>query len=264
MSATHRHPSFLERLAGREPLLGTILTLPSPEAAEILAGAGFDWLFVDMEHGLLDFPDVQRVVQATTGRCACIVRVPSNEPIWINKALDTGALGVIVPHVDGPEQARAAVRAAKYPPDGERSIGVARAQAFGRRLTDSIAHANHETVLVAQAEHIAAARSIDEIVAVPGVGAIFIGPFDMSASLRLPGRLDEPAVREAVNLVRDGCARQAMPCGILVADPAGARAAFTAGYSLVCLATDTLLLARIASDVVRETVEGRGSRVERS
>ena len=204
-----------------------------------------------MEHGLLDFPSVQRVVQATSGRCACIVRVPSNEAIWINKALDTGAAGVIVPDVDGPGQARAAVRAAKYPPDGERSIGVARAQAFGRRLTDSIAHANEETVLVAQAEHVSAARSIDEIVTVPGVGAIFIGPFDMSASLGHPGRLEEPAVREAINLVRDGCARREMPCGILVADATAARAAFSAGYSLVCVATDTLLLGRVAAEVVK-------------
>jgi len=253
MSTTHL--SFLERLAAREPLLGTILTLPSPEAAEIFAGAGFDWLFVDMEHGLLDFTAVQRIVQATAGRCACIVRVPSNEAIWINKALDTGAIGVIVPHVDGAAQARAAVRAAKYPPEGERSIGVARAQAFGRRLTDSIAHANHETVLVAQAEHISAARAIDEIATVPGVGAIFIGPFDMSASLGHPGRLEEPAVREAINLVRDGCAEREMPCGILVADATAARAAFSAGYSLVCVATDTLLLARVAADVVRATRE---------
>ena len=242
---------FLERLADREPLLGTILTLPSPEAAEIFAAAGFDWLFVDMEHGLLDFTSVQRVVQAVAGRCACIVRVPSNEAIWINKALDTGADGVIVPHVDGPAQARAAVHAAKYPPEGGRSIGAARAQAYGRRLSDSIAHANRETVLVAQAEHVSAARAIDEIASVPGLGAIFIGPFDMSASLGVAGRLEEPAVREAINLVRDGCARLDLPCGILVADAAGARAAFSAGYSLVCVATDTLLLGRVASEVVK-------------
>jgi 2-dehydro-3-deoxyglucarate aldolase/4-hydroxy-2-oxoheptanedioate aldolase len=245
------HATFLERLAAREPLTGTILTLPSPEAAEIFAAAGFDWLFVDMEHGLLDFPDVQRVVQAVAARCACLVRVPSNEPIWINKALDTGAAGVIVPHVDGPAQARAAVRAAKYPPSGERSIGVARAQAFGRRLTDAIAHANDETVLVAQAEHADAARSIDEIVTVPGLGAIFIGPFDMSASLGLPGRLEEAAVREAINRVRDGCGRRGVPCGILVADATAARAAFSAGYSLVCVATDTLLLGRVAAEVIK-------------
>jgi len=249
------HPPFPERLAAREPLLGTILTLPSPEAAEIFAAAGFDWLFVDMEHGLLDFPDVQRVVQAVAGRCACLVRVPSNEAIWINKALDTGAAGLIVPHVDGAAHARRAVRAAKYPPRGERSIGVARAQAFGRRLTDSIAHANEETVLVAQAEHIDAARSIEDIVSVPGVGAIFIGPFDMSASLGHPGRLEEPAVREAINLVRDGCARRETPCGILVADATAARAAFSAGYSLVCVATDTLLLGRAASDVVKAVAQ---------
>ena len=253
MSSTHS--LFRERLAAREPLLGTILTLPSPEAAEIFADAGFDWLFVDMEHGLLDFTAVQRVVQATAGRCACIVRVPSNEAIWINKALDTGAAGLIVPHVDGAEQARAAVRAATYPPEGERSIGVARAQAFGRRLMDSIAAANGETVLVAQAEHVSAARAIDEIVTVPGVGAIFIGPFDMSASLGRPGRLQEREVVEAVAMVRDGCARREMPCGILVADAGAARAAYRAGYSLVCVATDTLLLGRVASEVVREVAE---------
>ena len=101
---------FVARLARREPLLGTLLTLPAPEIAEVVAAARFDWLFVDMEHGLIDFAAVQRVAQAVGHLCPCIVRVPNNEPILIAKALDTGAAGIIVPHVNTPGEARAIVR----------------------------------------------------------------------------------------------------------------------------------------------------------
>jgi 2-keto-3-deoxy-L-rhamnonate aldolase RhmA len=177
--------TFKARLRRREPLIGTLLTLPSPEIAEICAGAGFDWLFVDMEHGLLDFAAAQRLIQAA-GSCPCIVRVPMNEPIWIAKAIDTGAAGVIFPHINTASEARQAIRAGRYPPAGTRSLGVARAQGFGTRVQHSVDHDNASLALVPQAEHIDAARQIGEILATPGVDAIFSGPFDLSASL---GRL---------------------------------------------------------------------------
>jgi 2-keto-3-deoxy-L-rhamnonate aldolase RhmA len=237
---------FCERLARRDPLLGTLLTLPSPEIAELLAGAGFDWLFLDMEHGLLDFAAVQRMVQAVASSCACLVRVPDNEPILIGKALDTGADGIIVPHVTTAAEAGAAVRAAKYPPAGARSIGVARAQRYGRRLRESIAGDNDATLVVAQVEHIDAVAHIDEIVAVPGVSAVFIGPFDLSASFGKPGEIDAPDVRKAMSAFASACAARSVPCGLFLGSGEAARRAFDEGYSLVCAATDTLLLGEAA------------------
>jgi 2-keto-3-deoxy-L-rhamnonate aldolase RhmA len=240
---------FRKRLARREPLLGTLLTLPSPEIAELLAGTGFDWLFIDMEHGLLDFAAVQRMIQAAGHACPCVVRVPSHEPISVAKALDTGAAGVILPHVSTSDEARAAVQAAKYPPLGGRSIGVARAQDYGRGLAGAIARGNDETVVVAQVEHAAAVGAIADIVAVPGVDAVFIGPFDLSASFGKPGEIGAPEVRDAIATFVGACAAKRLACGIFAVDADGARQAFAEGHSLVCVTTDTLILGQAAAQL---------------
>ena len=246
------HVRFRERLARREPLVGLVLSLPSPELAEMLAAAGFDWLFVDMEHGLIDFAAVQRMIQAVGGACPCIVRVPNNEAVLIGKALDTGAAGVIVPHVNSAEEARAAVRAARYPPAGARSIGAARAQGYGRRLAEAIARDNFETLVVAQVEHVDAVRSIEAIVRVPGVDAVFIGPFDLSASMDKPGEIAAEDVQQAIDAVTEACAAKGLPCGIFAVDGASARRAGEAGHSLVCVGTDTLLVASAANRLLGE------------
>ncbi len=247
---------FRQRVLNRDRLLGTIVTLPSPEIAELLAGAGFDWLFIDMEHGLIDLTAAQRIIQAVAGACACVVRVPTHDAAWIGKALDTGADGVIVPHVNSAEEACAVVSAGRYAPAGSRSIGVARAHGYGRRLAEELATANERRAIVAQAEHILAVKQIDEILDAGGVDAIFIGPFDLSASLGLPGQVGEHLVQEAIGHVRGACERAGVACGILVPDAAGARRAFEAGDSLVCLGTDTLLLGAVAREAVKAVAQG--------
>jgi 2-keto-3-deoxy-L-rhamnonate aldolase RhmA len=247
---------FREQLKNGDPLLGTLLSLPSPEVAEICAAAGFDWLFIDMEHGLLDFADIQRMIQAAGHRCPCIVRVPSNEAVWACKALDTGAAGIIFPHINNADDARSAVLAAKYPPDGIRSIAVARAQRFGSRLQECVDTANLETVLIAQAEHTDAVRNIESILAVPGVDAILVGPLDLSASMNKPGRVTDPEVAEAIGRVRGACARRGIPAGIFARDADTASRAFAAGFTLVCVATDSLLFFEAARSVVEGARNG--------
>src|SRR5438876_221171 len=124
--------SLRTRLGRDEPMMGTLLTLNSPEVAELLVNCGYDWLFLDMEHSpLLDLRAVQQITQVIQPRAYSIVRVPSNDPVWIKKVLDTGCDGLIVPHVNSESAARQAVSAAKYPPDGCRSVGIARAQGYG-------------------------------------------------------------------------------------------------------------------------------------
>jgi 2-keto-3-deoxy-L-rhamnonate aldolase RhmA len=252
---------FRARVDRREPLLGTLLTLPSPEIAEVMAAAGFDWLFIDMEHGLIEFTDAQRMVQAVAPSCPCIVRVPKNEPILVAKALDIGAAGVIVPHVSTAAEAREAVRAAMYPPAGERSIGVARAQGSGGRLREAIAHDNDDTIVVAQVEHIKAVSNIAEIVSVPGLAAVFIGPFDLSASLGRPGEIGAPDVQEAIATVAAACSAKPLACGIFVVGGDAAGRAFAAGHSLVCATTDTLLLADAATRLRAAALAGSTARV---
>jgi len=244
-------PSFRERLRRRDRLVGTLLGLPSPELAEIAADAGFDWLFVDMEHGALEARDVMRIVQAVREPCACLVRVPETSEMGVKKALDTGAAGIIVPHVDGAADAAQAVHWSKYPPEGGRSVGFTRSNRYGVRFRENVATANAETVVVAQVEHIDGVRAIEAILAVRGVDAVFIGPFDLSASLGKPGRLDDPEVKGAIGAVAAACARAAVPIGIFSAGAAGALAALEEGFTLVCAGVETGLYAEAAAGLVR-------------
>ncbi|HSA96339.1 MAG TPA: aldolase/citrate lyase family protein [Acidobacteriota bacterium] len=243
--------SFRERLRRGDRLIGTLLGLASPELAEIAADAGFDWLFIDTEHGALETRDVLRIAQAVREPCASLVRVPETSETWLKKALDTGAAGVIVPHVNSADDAAAAVRWSKYPPQGSRSVGFTRANRYGVRFKENVAASNAETVVVAQVEHIDGVRAIDRILAVPGIDAVFVGPFDLSASLGKPGRLDDPGVREAIGAVAAACARARIPAGIFSAGVAGARQALDAGFTLVCAGVETGLYAEAAAGLIR-------------
>jgi 2-keto-3-deoxy-L-rhamnonate aldolase RhmA len=244
--------AFKERLKSRELLSGILISIPSPEIAEISAEAGLDWLFIDMEHGLLDFEAAQRMIQAAAGRAACVVRVPANEPIWIVKALDTGADGLIFPHINRAEEARAAVSAARYSPEGTRSIGLARAQGFGFKVDECLSRANQDIVLIAQAEHIEAAENIEEILSVDGVDGVFIGPYDLSASLGIPGKVADPRVREAIGRIRKACEAGGVPSGIFCGDAASARAYAADGFSFVCAGADGLHYGRAIRRLLEE------------
>ena len=123
--------SFRTRLKRGDLLLGTMATLGCPTTAEILSSIGFDWLFIDGEHGPLDTGDLLGILQAADSRTPCVVRVPASGEIEIKKALDLGASGVIVPQVNTPEQAADVVRFARYAPLGARGVGLARAHGYG-------------------------------------------------------------------------------------------------------------------------------------
>jgi 2-dehydro-3-deoxyglucarate aldolase/4-hydroxy-2-oxoheptanedioate aldolase len=243
--------TFKAKLREKKPLLGTLLTLPSPEIAEVFVDAGFDWLLIDMEHGLLTYADTQRIIQAVGPSRPCLVRVPTNDSASVAKALDTGAAGLVFPHIIGVEQARAAIRAAKYPPKGTRSIGVARSQGYGSYVKESIEWANRELVLIAQAEHIEAAKGIEALIAVPGIDGIFIGLFDLSASLNKPGEITDPEVEAAVKTIRDACSLAHLPLGILARNADAARDRIREGFRLICIASETMLLGDMARQAVQ-------------
>ena len=245
--------TFRERLRRGDRLIGTLLSLPSPELAEIASGAGFDWLFLDMEHGALEVRDILRLVQATRDPCASLVRIPENREIWVKKALDTGAAGLIVPHINSADEAARTVHWAKYPPEGGRSVGFSRANRYGARFQENVETANAETVVVAQVEHIDGVRAIDAILGVPGVDAVFIGPYDLSASLGKPGRIQDADVREAIRAVASACAGRKVPVGIFAAALPAAVKAVEDGYTLVCAGIDIGLYARAAAEMARGT-----------
>jgi 2-keto-3-deoxy-L-rhamnonate aldolase RhmA len=222
------------------------VTLPVAAAAEIVAGAGFDWLWIDMEHGPLDLLTVESILRAK-GSCAGIVRAPSNDPVWIKRILDTGCDGILLPHVSSAAEARAAVTAAYYPPKGRRSFGVARAHAYGPRLNEYMTSSLEETTVMIQIEDAKAVAAIDEILAVDGVDAAVIGPFDLSGSLGHLGEISHPEVVAAIDRIAAAGKQHGVPVGIFAANADLARGFLAKGLSPVAVGVDAMLLAASAS-----------------
>jgi 2-keto-3-deoxy-L-rhamnonate aldolase RhmA len=234
---------FRARLRGGERLLGTMVTLPDPAVTEILSRLGFDWLFVDGEHGPIETRELAAILQAAGDRTACVVRVPEAAEVPIKKALDLGAHGIIVPQVNTAVQAADVVRWARYAPDGARGVGLARAHGYGQRFREYLSGANDEIAVVIQAEHAQAVENIDAIVRVPGVDAVLLGPYDLSASLGRMGQIDHPDVIAAIERVTAACLAAGMPLGYFGVTAAAVQPYARKGYTLLVAGVDTLYLA---------------------
>ena len=212
-------PNSVKRaLREGKPSVGTWLSLGSITAARFMARAGFDWLTTDIEHSLVDWETATHMFAAIADAgCTALARVPSNRHDHIKRVLDNGAHGVVVPMVNSRAEAEAAVAACWYPPQGNRSVGgSAHALNFGTSATDYFAHANDEILIVLQCEHIQSVENADAIFSVPGIDAIFVGPNDLSASMRTKdGR---PPSGEATKKVLDHilatCKKHKVPAGI--------------------------------------------------
>lgn len=244
--------AFKKRLIRRDLFIGTILTLPSPETAEILCLSGFDWLFVDLEHSALSIRDAQCVLQAAAPKTPCLIRVPACDEVWIKRVLDIGASGIIVPQVRTVEEAEAAVRFCKYPPEGTRSVGISRAQGYGRHFQTYVAAANEDIVVILQIEHIDAVNNIDNILAVPGIDGLFIGPYDLSASMGKTGRTTDPDVQQAISRVKACADRAKMPLGIFGATADAVKPYIQSGYTLIAVGIDTMLIRQAAKDITNQ------------
>jgi 2-dehydro-3-deoxyglucarate aldolase/4-hydroxy-2-oxoheptanedioate aldolase len=233
---------FKVKLKQRQVLVGTLITLGSTEVAEILASIGFDWLWIDMEHAPLDLARAQELIQAVGDRCATLVRVPWNDTVWIKRVLDLGCDGIVVPQIKSAAEARDAVRACRYPPDGVRSVGVARAQGYGARLADYLRSANDRLSVVLQIEHVDALDRIHEILDVPGVDAVFVGPLDLSASLGHLGDVGHADVQAAIAVIKGACSARGTPMGVFAIDARSAMAQVGDGSTLIAMGTDTMYL----------------------
>lgn len=239
--------SIKEKLARGEATLGSWMSMAHVSIAEILASAGYDWVVVETEHTAIDVSEVLRLLIAIEGRGAVpLVRLAWNDPVQCKAVLDSGAAGVIVPMVNTKAEAEMAVRAAKYPPDGFRGVGLARAQGYGETFASYVERANADTLVVLQIEHIDAVRNIDEILSVPGIDATFIGPYDLSMSMGLPGQLTHPDVVHARERVLAATLERGLTAGIHLVHPDRAAADLphylAQGYRFIALGTDILFL----------------------
>lgn len=243
--------TFKQKLAKGKPLFGPLITLPSAETAEMIAGAGFDWLFIDCEHGNIDVADVQRILQTVGTKCHCIARTPLNDEIWIKRLLDTGVEGIFVPQVNSAEEVRKAVSFCKYPPEGKRSVGLARAHGYGAGFKEYVERANRDIAVIIQVEHIEGVKNIDSIVNVQGVDCIFIGPYDLSASMGMTGNVQSPEVLAAIETVVKACKLKGIPMGIFGVNAEAVIPWIKKGFSLIASSTDTLMLGSAAGKMLK-------------
>lgn len=237
------------RWARDEVTYGGWLSIANPFTAEIMAHAGFDWLCIDMQHGVIDYAAAVTMLQVIgTTETMPFVRVPWNEPGIIGKVLDAGAMGVIIPMVNSPEEAKAAVGACRYYPQGYRSYGPTRAAYYAGM--DYFAGANREVACIPMIETRQALERLDEILAVPGIDAVYVGPADLSITLGLLPRMDnEGAFEEARLRIARACRERGVVAGIHGNASLAAKHA-AAGFQMITVSGDAgALAAQAAADL---------------
>ncbi len=242
---------FTDRLRNGDLLIGTLVSLASPEITEILSHADYDWLFIDAEHGAFNPQQTQPMLQSA-GDTPCVIRVPAGDDVWIKKALDIGADGIIVPQVHTVEQAEQIINQCKYSPVGNRGVGIGRAHTYGLTFEHTIKHANNETAVILQAESRAAIDNIEAIASLPGLDAILIGPYDLSASLGRIGEVDHPEVQQAINHVADVCKAAGVKLGYFGVNANAVKPAIENGFTLITVGVDTLFVIKSATETLAE------------
>jgi len=188
------------KLSRRELTIGSWITIGSPSIAEIMANSGFDWLTIDMEHSAITLNVAQnltRVIELC--HCSPLVRIGDNDPVLIKRIMDTGAHGIIVPMINNRSEAERAVAATKYPPVGMRGVGLTRAQKYGYDFEGYKEWNQSNSIVIVQIEHIDAVNNLEEILSVNGVDGFLVGPYDLSASLGVPGDFDHSSLLEALD-----------------------------------------------------------------
>ncbi len=254
-----RHNKLRQCWNAGETAKGAWLAIPSSFSAEIVARCDFDYVCIDTQHGLLDYTDSWQLLQAINlGEATPVVRVPWNEPGIIGKSLDAGARAIIVPMVNTASEAAAAVRACRYAPQGGRSFGPARVTR--QEGDDYFGGANADVAVIPMVETVEAVANLDEILAVPGVDAIYVGPADLSVSLGLvPGNNDGVAAfDDAYAAIVSACERAGvMPACHGTADLFARRR--EQGFKMVTITSDAVALGRaVGEDLAVASGSGSG------
>ena len=254
--------SLVEQLAAGEAAFGVTLTIADPFVAEVMAAQAFDFLMIDMEHSPISGYQLQtQLIALRTSGAALLVRVPHQEETAIMQALDLGAQGVVVPHVDTGSECAGAVRAALYPPRGSRGVGPRRAA----RLTDRETYfrrAGTGTFVGVMIESGPAVDNIDDILAVPGLGGVIIGAADLASSL---GHLNDPRhgdVARAVDQITQRCTAAGVPFGMYAASAEEATRLMSRGAQLITVGSDLLFLEQGMRTAVDKVLPIRERRID--
>ena len=233
------------RFQAGETSYGLWITMESPVVAEIAVTLGLDWVCVDMEHGHLDYGNVMGHIRALrNSETSVVVRVSETQQSSVKRVLDMGAHGVLLPLVRGPEDVELGFHYGRYPPRGVRGVGGERAVSWGLGLQEYVSYADRETLIIPIIETREAVDRIDEILAVPGLEAIFFGPADLSASQGYLGQWEGPGVAEQILSVRAKAAARGIGAGVMTTDVEDGLRRRDQGFSLIGLGSDAALLIR--------------------
>lgn len=243
------------------PVLGPGVYTASPDIAATLAGAGFDFLWIELEHAGLSFESARAMILATRGLKAMpFTRVPVNEPWLAKRALDIGSLGVIFPFVNTPEAAERAVKACRYPPAGIRGYGpTLAAPRWGLTTPDYVKFANEQVMVIVIVEQKEAIDNIDAIAAVPGIDVLFLGANDLSFSLGVGGRMTDPLVEQAAKRVLAAGRKHGVPVGYPAGTPAEIARRIEQGFRFFLTTNDLGLLSAGARDLLSKVHGGAGA-----
>jgi 2-dehydro-3-deoxyglucarate aldolase len=234
-----------KKLRDRQRVFAGWTSLSHPSITEIFARSGVDFIGIDIEHSTISQEQSQRIIAAChANETLCLPRVASHNMEAMKRLLDSGADGIIIPMVSTQEEVEQLILWCKYPPLGRRSFGIARAQGYGFDFDDYAENWNDASILIVQIESIPGVENIDKILSFNEVDGVMIGPYDLSGSLEIPGKLDYPQVVEASKKVIEACAKYGKACGTHIIEPdmENLENAFSTGYTFVVLASDVFLL----------------------
>ena len=209
------------KLSRRELFFGMAVSFADPMASEVAAEVGYDFIFIDMEHGSTTLETALGHLIATHGSdTGVFIRVPWPDPVRIKPIIDLHPAGIIVPMVCTAEDAATAVAACKYPPNGVRGFAPLRGVRFGAVSTaEYVKDADDQTLVIVQVEHVKAVENLDAILATPGIDTIMIGPYDLSGSMGMLGQVTDPKVTEVIGRVVARAVEAGVPMGIAACDP---------------------------------------------
>jgi 2-keto-3-deoxy-L-rhamnonate aldolase RhmA len=234
-----------QKLRNRERLFAGWISYSHPSITETFARAGFDFMFIDMEHSTISLEQGQRIIAASQSEgVPCIPRPVSHSNDYLKPLLESGADGMLIQMVETAEQVQALIRDLKYPPVGRRTYGVSRAQAYGFDFDEYIQNWNKTSTFLLQVESVKGVENIEELLAFDEVDGVMVGPLDIAGSLGVPGQTTHPLVVEASRKVIQACERHGKSCGTQVADanPATVKFVFDLGYNYAILGSDLFVL----------------------
>lgn len=244
-----------QALLGRKVTIGTWIQINHPVVAEILGNCGYDWVATDCEHTDIDVEGFAGIARGLYSRGPePFARVRENDTLAIRQVLDAGAQGIIVPLIESAEEAKRAVAAAKFPPQGIRGFSFCRGNNYGIDFDRYVMEANQNIAVVVMIESKRAIDNIDEIISVDGVDGVFIGPYDLSGSYGIPGKTNDAIVKNGCLKILEACSKAKKSAGIhiVIPNPENIKQALKDGFTFIAVGADIVFLNQISRNTLSE------------